>query len=155
MIKVRIIRKNKFCYDIRPITFKAILKNKKERIVGSIKFNFIMENVEVDFKRRLSYYEKLAVLKSIFYSFCLNDIKLFRKKINIPIETFLFIDKNEETQEKLSIIEEIMQYNISLFKCNKKKERLIYYIKESYEKIKREKYINGKEIELTQVRTIL
>ena len=69
MIKVRIIRKNKFCYDIRPITFKAILKNKKERIVGSIKFNFIMENVEVDFKRRLSYYEKLAVLKSIFYSF--------------------------------------------------------------------------------------
>ena len=155
MIKVRIIRKNKFCYDIRPITFKAILKNKKERIVGSIKFNFIMENVEVDFKRRLSYYEKLAVLKSIFYSFCLNDIKLFRKKINIPIETFLFIDKNEETQEKLSIIEEIMQYNISLFNYNSKKERLIYCIKESYEKIKREKYINGKEIELTQVRTIL
>ena len=112
MIKVRIIRKNKFCYDIRPITFKAILKNKKERIVGSIKFNFIMENVEVDFKRRLSYYEKLAVLKSIFYSFCLNDIKLFRKKINIPLETFLFIDKNEKTQEKLTIIEEIMQYNI-------------------------------------------
>ena len=155
MIKVRIIRKNKFCYDIRPITFKAILKNKKERIVGSIKFNFIMENVEVDFKRRLSYYEKLAVLKSIFYSFCLNDIKLFRKKINIPIETFLFIDKNEETQEKLSIIEEIMQYNISLFNYNSKKERLIYCIKESYEKIKRGIYINGKEIKLTPVRTIL
>lgn len=155
MIKVRIIRKNKFCYDIRPITFKAILKNKKERIVGSIKFNFIMENVEVDFKRRLSYYEKLAVLKSIFYSFCLNNIKLFRKKINIPIETFLFIDKNEETQEKLSIIEEIMQYNISLFNYNSKKERLIYCIKESYEKIKRGIYINGKEIKLTPVRTIL
>ena len=155
MIKVRIIRKNKFCYDIRPITFKAILKNKKERIVGSIKFNFIMENVEVDFKRRLSYYEKLAVLKSIFYSFCLNDIKLFRKKINIPIETFLFIDKNEETKEKLSIIEEIMQYNISLFKCNRKKERLIYCIKESYEKIKRGVYVNGKEIKLTPVRAIL
>lgn len=155
MIKVRIIRKNKFCYDIRPITFKAILKNKKERIVGSIKFNFIMENVEVDFKRRLSYYEKLAVLKSIFYSFCLNDIKLFRKKINIPIETFLFIDKNEETQEKLSIIEEIMQYNISLFNYNRKKERLIYCIKESYEKIKRGVYVNGKEIKLTPVRAIL
>ena len=155
MIKVRIIRKNKFCYDIRPITFKAILKNKKERIVGSIKFNFIMENVEVDFKRRLSYYEKLAVLKSIFYSFCLNNIKLFRKKINIPIETFLFIDKNEETQEKLSIIEEIMQYNISLFNYNRKKERLIYCIKESYEKIKRGVYVNGKEIKLTPVRAIL
>lgn len=155
MIKVRIIRKNKFCYDIRPITFKAILKNKKERIVGSIKFNFIMENVEVDFKRRLSYYEKLAVLKSIFYSFCLNDIKLFRKKINIPIETFLFIDKNEQIQEKLSIIEEIMQYNISLFNYNRKKERLIYCIKESYEKIKRGVYVNGKEIKLTPVRAIL
>lgn len=155
MIKVRIIRKNKFCYDIRPITFKAILKNKKERIVGSIKFNFIMENVEVDFKRRLSYYEKLAVLKSIFYSFCLNDIKLFRRKINIPIETFLFIDKNEQIQEKLSIIEEIMQYNISLFNYNRKKERLIYCIKESYEKIKRGVYVNGKEIKLTPVRAIL
>ena len=155
MIKVKIIKENKFFYNVRPITFKAILKNKKERIVGSIKFNFIMENVEVDFKRRLSYYEKLAVLKSIFYSFCLNDIKLFRKKINIPIETFLFIDKNEETQEKLSIIEEIMQYNISLFNYNSKKERLIYCIKESYEKIKRGIYINGKEIKLTPVRTIL
>ena len=67
MIKVKIIKENKFFYNVRPITFKAILKNKKERIVGSIKFNFIMENVEVDFRRRLSYYEKLAVLKSIFY----------------------------------------------------------------------------------------
>lgn len=155
MIKVKIIKENKFFYNVRPITFKAILKNKKERIVGSIKFNFIMENVEVDFKRRLSYYEKLAVLKSIFYSFCLNDIKLFRRKINIPIETFLFIDKNEQTQEKLSIIEEIMQYNISLFNCNRKKERLIYCIKESYEKIKRGVYVNGKEIKLTPVRVIL
>lgn len=123
MIKVKIIKENKFFYNVRPITFKAILKNKKERIVGSIKFNFIMENVEVDFKRRLSYYEKLAVLKSIFYSFCLNDIKLFRRKINVPIETFLFIDKNEQIQEKLSIIEEIMQYNISLFNCNRKKRK--------------------------------
>lgn len=155
MIKVKIIKENKFFYNVRPITFKAILKNKKERIVGSIKFNFIMENVEVDFKRRLSYYEKLAVLKSIFYSFCLNDIKLFRRKINIPIETFLFIDKNEQIQEKLSIIEEIMQYNISLFNYNRKKERLIYCIKESYEKIKRGVYVNGKEIKLTPVRAIL
>ena len=76
-------------------------------------------------------------------------------KINIPIETFLFIDKNEQIQEKLSIIEEIMQYNISLFNYNRKKERLIYCIKESYEKIKRGVYVNGKEIKLTPVRAIL
>ena len=48
-----------------------------------------------------------------------------------------------------------MQYNISLFNYNSKKERLIYCIKESYEKIKRGIYINGKEIKLTPVRTIL
>ena len=80
--------------------------------------------MEVNFKRRLSYYEKIAVLKEIFYEFCLNDIKFFRTSVNILVEVFTFIDRNEENKQELSIIKEILNYNISEFNQNKNREKL-------------------------------
>lgn len=130
---------------------KQYLKNKKERIEGDIDVNFINEVMEVNFKRRLSYYEKIAVLKEIFYEFCLNDIKFFRTSVNIPVEVFTFIDRNEENKQELSIIKEILNYNISEFNQNKNREKIISNIKISYDLIKKEIENGNKEILLNQL----
>ena len=66
MVKVKIIKANDFSFSEKNAIYKAILKNKKARIEGDIDVNFINEVMEVNFKRRLSYYEKIAVLKEIF-----------------------------------------------------------------------------------------
>ena len=107
--------------------------------------------MEVNFKRRLSYYEKIAVLKEIFYEFCLNDIKFFRTSVNMPVEVFTFIDKNEENKQELSIIKEILNYNISEFNQNKNREKIISNIKISYDLIKKEIETGNKEILLNQL----
>lgn len=107
--------------------------------------------MEVNFKRRLSYYEKIAVLKEIFYEFCLNDIKFFRTSVNIPVEVFTFIDRNEENKQELSIIKEILNYNISEFNQNKNREKIISNIKISYDLIKKEIENGNKEILLNQL----
>ena len=107
--------------------------------------------MEVNFKRRLSYYEKIAVLKEIFYEFCLNDIKFFRTSVNILVEVFTFIDRNEENKQELSIIKEILNYNISEFNQNKNREKIISNIKISYDLIKKEIENGNKEILLDQL----
>ena len=146
MINVKIIGANNFSFNARSIEYIAILKNKKEQIKGNIVVDFINEIIEVDFKRKLSYYEKIAVLKEIFYQFCLNNIKAFRRNIDIPIETFIFKDKNEESEEELAIINEILKYNFSEFNTNRKKEKIIANIKISYDLIKHGIEIGNKEI---------
>ena len=151
MVKVKIIKANDFSFSEKTAIYKAILKNKKERIEGDIEVNFINEAMEVNFKRRLSYYEKIAVLKEIFYEFCLNDIKFFRTSVNIPVEVFTFIDRNEENKQELSIIKEILNYNISEFNQNKNREKIISNIKISYDLIKKEIENGNKEILLNQL----
>ena len=68
MIKIKIKDYKKFDYSPNPTTFEIILKNKREKIRGSLKVDFRDRNIEVDLPRRLSYYERLAVLKEILFN---------------------------------------------------------------------------------------
>lgn len=124
MIKVKIKDYKKFDYNPNPTTFEIILKNKREKIKGSLKVDFRDRNIEVDLPRRLSYYERLAVLKEIFYRLCLTRTKSRGKVVYRAVEEFEFIDKNSD-EEFDTIIAELFSFGKVNFNAFKKKERVI------------------------------
>lgn len=124
MIKVRIQNYKKFDYNPRPTTFGIILKNKKEKIRGSLTVDFRDKEIEVDFPRRLSYYERLAVLKEIFYRLCLTKTKSRGIVVYRFVEEFEFIDKNS-SEDFDTIIAELFSYGKVNFNPFKKKDRVI------------------------------
>ncbi|MBO5477676.1 MAG: hypothetical protein J6A15_08000 [Clostridia bacterium] len=124
MIKIKIKDYKKFDYSPNPTTFEIILKNKREKIRGSLKVDFRDRNIEVDLPRRLSYYERLAVLKEIFYRFCLTKTKNTGIVVYRAVEEFEFIDKNSN-EDFDTIIAELFSYGKVNFNAYKKKERVI------------------------------
>lgn len=124
MIKVKIKDYKKFDYNPNPTTFEIILKNKREKIKGSLKVDFRDRNIEVDLPRRLSYYERLAVLKEIFYRLCLTRTKSRGKIVYRAVEEFEFIDKNSD-EDFDTIIAELFSFGKVNFNAFKKKERVI------------------------------
>lgn len=124
MIKIKIKDYKKFDYNPNPTTFEIILKNKREKIKGSLKVDFRDKNIEVDLPRRLSYYERLAVLKEIFYRFCLTRTRNTGKVVYRAVEEFEFIDKNSD-EDFDTIIAELFSYGKVNFNAFKKKERVI------------------------------
>lgn len=124
MIKIKIKNYKNFDYNPNPTTFEIIMKNKREKIRGSLTVDFRDRNIEVDFPRRLSYYERLAVLKEIFYRLCLTKTKNRGKVVYRAVEEFEFIDKNS-SEDFDTIIAELFSYGKVNFNAFKKKERVI------------------------------
>ena len=124
MIKIKIKNYKNFDYKPNPTTFEIIMKNKREKIRGSLTVDFRDRNIEVDFPRRLSYYERLAVLKEIFYRLCLTKTKNRGKVVYRAVEEFEFIDKNS-CEDFDTIIAELFSYGKVNFNAFKKKERVI------------------------------
>lgn len=133
MIKIKIVNYKKFDYNQYPVIFDIILKNKKEKLIGNLIVDFKNSEVAVDFPRKLSYFERLAVLKEIFYRLCLTKTRR-GKVVHRAVEEFKFVDKNSE-EEFDTIISELLSYGKVNFNAYKKNERMIANIAVSSELI--------------------
>ena len=147
MIKVKIFKTRRFKYSDSPISYEFIMKNAKEKISGDVIVDFQTETVKVNFERKLSYYEKLAILKEVFYRFCITSTKMLTETVEENIEEFQFIDLKSDKKGK-SILEEALEYPQKDYSESKKKERALASIIVSYNEIVKRRKEGYKKIEL-------
>lgn len=155
MIKVKISKSNKFDVPSDPTSFDISLKNEKEELKGELIIDSVKKIMRVNLGRALTDYtkrgvehEQLALLKEIFYCFCITECKKGKKSIEEHIEEYTFIDENKP-EERKTIIDCLMCYSIKEFNEYKRKEKIIYNIKSTYDKIKKEsKYKKLIELDL-------
>lgn len=134
MIKVKIFKLKKFTISSEPITFDVTLKNNNIIMKGELSIDFSKRIIRVDFGKPLNSFEQLALLKEIFYSFCIKKAKITNKQIGLHIEEFIYIDINRKENRK-NIIEYLLDYNINDFNEYRRKEKIISQIKKSYDRI--------------------
>ncbi len=127
-MKAKIKNSSKIEYSIKPQEFNVYLNTDEGKLQGVLKVNYISQKIYVDFKRLLTMDERIAVLKEIFYTFCVK----YRNNVGDYIEAYSFIDlMNVETDEDAEgkvIIKELIEEQTELDE-NKKKERLLYNVK--------------------------
>jgi hypothetical protein len=157
MIKVKISNARKFAFSSNPSVYDITLKNKKEVETGKLYIDFTKKTIRVNFNRALTdynddvtEYEQLAVLKEIFYSFCITECKKRKNIISEHIEEYKFIDE-QKREDRKTIIDYIMCYNVSEFDVYKRKEKIISHIRISYHKIKYEIKESKSVIELEPI----
>lgn len=100
MIKAKIYEVRNF-FNLTKICFKITLQTDKKKREGVIIFDTKYKKVIVNLEKPLSNYsdncteyEQLAVLKEIFYRFCLKRYKNANLKISDAIEEYTFVDAN-------------------------------------------------------------
>lgn len=153
MMKVKISKSKKFTVPNEPTTFDISLRDEKEEVKGTLTIDTIKKTMRVDLGKPLTDYtndrvehEQLAVLKEIFYCFCITECKRTKNKVSEHVEEYKFIDVNTSENRK-SIIDYIMQYDQNEFNGYKRKEKIISCIKSDYDRIKEQKNFN-RNIEL-------
>ena len=134
MIKVKISKMKNFAISSKPASFDITLKNNNYIMKGEILVDFTKKTMRVYLDKALDYYEQLAVLKAIFYSFCITEVKKTKNKISEHIEEYKFIDV-QKSEDRKTIIEYLLEYDINDFNEYKRKEKIISQIKKSYDKI--------------------
>lgn len=148
MIKIKISKSNKFAISSEPSSFDITLKNGKEEVKGKLIIDTVKKTIRVDLGRPLTDYtqkgiehEQLAVLKEIFYCFCITECRRGRKPISEHIEEYKFIDEHKREDRK-TVIDYIMCYDKDEFNEYKRKEKIIYSIKLDYDKIRKDSKYN-------------
>lgn len=151
--KVKISNVGKFANGDSPIYFDIILKKNKETFSGKLIIDRTKKLIRVNFGRPLeeSKDEQLAVLKEIFYCFCITECRKKKNSTQEHIEEYIFIDENVKLANRRNVIDSIMQYDIFSFDQYIKKERMISYIKYAYDKIKQSKKMGITKLELNNL----
>ena len=93
MIKVKISKMKNFAISSKPASFDITLKNNNYIMKGEILVDFTKKTMRVYLDKALDYYEQLAVLKAIFYSFCITEAK--KTKTRSMIHTSVVICKEK------------------------------------------------------------
>lgn len=145
MIKVKISKVRKFAVSSEPTSFDITLKTSEYIQKGILVIDFTKKTISTDLKIPLSDESQLAVLKAIFYSFCITEAKRVKNKTSQHIEEFEFIDVPKRKIGK-TIIEYLLEYDLKDFDEYRRKEKIIAQIKKSYDSIC--KGVKNKQIEI-------
>lgn len=135
--RVRIFNSWRCKFNVIPSSYCFVVEMEGLELTGSIQVNFVTEQLIVSFDTQsteritISIVEdeaiRLAVLKEVFYRFCV--------KSNEPIEKFTFVYQGDERFK--SIIEAILFYEPVLYNEKLKNERVIHSIVDGYRIIKK------------------
>ncbi len=128
-------KRTEVCYPNRK-EYLVILKNDGASIPGEITIDFSLETIIIDFGRLLSKEEKLEILKEVFYNFCICTSKKYYKENLNDVDTYVVIFKHDESNKKLTLMENLMQYPQNEFKAFNKRECVLAEIITSYNIIK-------------------
>lgn len=145
MIKVKISKIKNFAVSSKPASFDITLKNNNIIMKGEVIVDFTKKTVRVYLDKALDYNEQLVVLKSLFYSFCITEAKRVKNRTSEHIEEYKFIDV-QKREDRKTIIEYLLEYDIDDFNEYKRKEKIISQIKKSYDRIS--KGVKNGEIEI-------
>lgn len=148
MIKSKISKSKKFTTEKEISVFDISLRTGKEEVKGKLTIDTLKKTMRVNLGRPLKdytskerEYEQLAVLKEIFYCFCINECRRGRENISEHIEEYKFIDEMTREDRK-TIIDYLMQYDLDEFDKYKRKEKIMYYIRSAYGRICEQKKYN-------------
>lgn len=133
--KVKISKVRNLTTCCSPICFKISLKTDNETFLGKLIIDKEKKTIRVNLGKPLKKDEQLVVLKEIFYCFCITECRYKKNFTTEHIEEYIFIDENINLNPRLSVIESIIQYDKSDFDQYNKKEKIISYIKFSFDKI--------------------
>lgn len=127
-MKAKIKNSNKVEYSVRPQEFNAYINTEEGKLKGVVTISNTSETIYADFDRRLTGDERIALLKEIFYVFCVKH----ESKVDDSIEAYSFVDlmnneESDEDAEKTIIIKELLENKIDLSE-ERKKERLLYNV---------------------------
>ena len=130
------------------------LKKENENIFGNVNVNFSKKRIIVDMERTIDKGENLAILKELFYDFCVSGKRKFKRENESETYNFKYVLNKQQDFRSVSLIEEIMKYTSDCFSKDKKKEGLISEIVESYETILEEKKNGNHTIRLQNIRIL-
>lgn len=133
--KVKILKSKRLTMCCSPICFEISLKTNNETFLGKLIIDKEKKIIRVNLGKSLNKDEQLVVLKEIFYCFCITECRYKKDFTTEHMEEYIFIDENVKLNPRLSVINSIMQYDKSEFDQYNKKEKIISYIKFSYDKI--------------------
>lgn len=133
--KVKISKARRLTMCCSPICFEISLKTNNETFLGKLIIDKEKKIIRVNLGKSLNKDEQLVVLKEIFYCFCITECRYKKDFTTEHMEEYIFIDENVKLNPRLSVINSIMQYDKSEFDQYNKKEKIISYIKFSYDKI--------------------
>lgn len=157
-MKVKFKRGEQYYSDRKE--YLVILKDDGASIPGEVTIDFSLETIMIDFGRLLSKEEKLAILKETFYNFCICSSRKYYKENLNEVDTYIVIFKHDEGHEKLTLIENLMQYPQNEFKAFNKRECVLAEIITSYNIIKdkgvgkdNERILQNLEYDLDEIET--
>lgn len=134
MVKTNILRAKDFKFSINSQSFITIIKNGNKELKGRVYVNFLKEEITASFERKLKKKEKFSLLVEIFNDFCLDEVySLYVQCFNV--EEFKFIETKNNEAEPKTIFEELMNYNLRYFNFRKDNEKIIAYVKRTYNQL--------------------
>lgn len=163
MIKVKISNVKDFRNSDIPQEFGVTLKNSKEVLEGKLIIDMPVRLIQLnDMPRALSDDERLALLKEIFYDFCITDYKFNATKVEGEIEDYFFVDYKAVKKRK-TVMQQIMEYELGRYTCSRKKEKLLCNVLVLYKELKEKTKGNDDTVELAplysssraEIRTII
>lgn len=134
MTKVKILKQRKFDYSKNPTSYDIILRYNGKKVKGSLTIDSVKKEVEVNLPKRLIHFERLAVLKEIFYVFCQQERKLKGISQENDVKVFRFVEKNSDRKYD-TVVKELFSYGKVYFNPKNQKECLMVNIATSIELI--------------------
>jgi len=117
------------------ITVKGVLRE----LEGTLTIVPNNKSVCVNLKEQIPYELRLPILKEIFYQFCMPEARIFTRQDFLEgVENFKFIDNHVMNKKAKTIFEELLSYDLQSFNPNKRKERIIAYVKNCIDIIDKE-----------------
>ena len=148
MIKIKISDVKDFRNSDIPQEFGVTLKNSKETMKGKLIIDMPVNLIQLnDMPRALTDDERLALIKEIFYDFCITDFKFNATKVEGEIENYYFIDYNNVKTRK-TLMQQIMEYELGRYTCSKKKEKILCNVLVLYKEIKNKTKGNDDTVQL-------